>query len=238
MSTKKNPYTKNISNADAQLKFGHCTADNEVEAAIIRSGYFHDHYISFGATGVDSRKGGTICKSPGSFQVKAGKNVSSSDNGVFIKAENGNIQISAPSGTIILDARNILIKATGDDQSTGNVTIEGNDKVSIKGKGGGVDISGNASVKITSDKQVDVIGKTILNLYGNIMDCADGSSSSTTPGNPADRAGSKTGMPKVGGAVVSTALSSALSGLGAISGQNNEFNNSLLGSLTSVFGGG
>jgi hypothetical protein len=81
-----------------------------------------------------------------------------------------------------------------------------------------------------------VIGKTILNLYGNVLDCADGSSSTTTPGNPADRAGSKTGLPKFGGAVVSTTLSSALAGLGAISGQNNEFNNSLLGSLTSVFG--
>ena len=27
MTTKKNPYTKNISSADAQIKFGHCTAD-------------------------------------------------------------------------------------------------------------------------------------------------------------------------------------------------------------------
>lgn len=233
MSVKKNPYTKNISNADAQLKFGHCTADNEVAAAILRSGYFHDHYISLDATGNSSRKGGTICKSPGSFQVKAGKNVSSSDSGVFIKAENGNIHISAPSGNLILDARNILIKATGDDQSTGNVTIEGNDKVSIKGKGDGVDISGNASVKITSDKQVDVIGKTILNLYGNIMDCADGSSSGTT-GLTLDRQGSKTGAPKGASAVIETALA----GLSALSGQNNEFNNSLLGSLTSVFGGG
>jgi len=238
MSIKKNPYTKNISNADAQLKFGHCTDDNEIEAAIIRSGYFHDHYISFGATGQSHRKGGTICKSPGSFQVKAGNNVSSSDNGVFIKAENGNIHISAPSGNLILDARNILIKATGGDAETGHVTVEGNNTVQIKGKGDGVDISGNASVKIASDKQVDVIGKTILNLYGNVLDCADGSSSTTTPGNPADRAGSKTGLPKVGGAVVSTALSSALAGLGAISGQNNEFNNSLLGSLTSILGAG
>ena len=232
MTTKKNPYTKNISSADAQIKFGHCTADNEIEAALIRSGYFHDHYISFGATGDSHRKGGTICKSPGAFQVKAGTKVSGSDNGVFIKAENGNIHISAPSGSLILDARNILIKATGDSDETGHVTVEGNNTVKIKGKGEGVDINGNSSVKIASDKQVDVIGKTILNLYGNVMDCADGSSSGVTPGNPADRAGSKTGLPKAGGKIAS----SALSGLGALTGQNNEFNNSLLGSLSSTFG--
>jgi len=237
---KKNPYTYRKGTSDAEIKFGHCTDDNEVAAAVLRSGYFHDHYISLDATGQSHRKGGTICKSPGSFQIDAGTSVKGSDNGVFIKAENGNIQISAPSGTIILDARNILIKATGDSDETGNVTIEGNDKVSIKGKGDGIDISGAASVKITSDKQVDVIGKTILNLYGNVMDCADGSSSTATPGNPLDRAGSKSGVPKslsIGG-VGGGAIQAALSGLSALTGQNNEFNNSLLGSLTSVFGGG
>jgi len=231
MTTKKNPYTKNISNADAQIKLGHVTADNEIEAALIRSGYFYDHYISFGATGDSHRKGGTLCKSPGSFQVKAGTKVSGSDNGVFIKAENGNIHISAPSGNLILDAKNILIKATGESDSTGHVTVEGNNTVKIQGKGEGVDINGNSSVKIASDKQVDVIGKTILNLYGNVMDCADGSSSGVT-GAPGDRAGSKTGLPKSGGALATAALS----GLGALTGQNNEFNNSLLGSLSSTFG--
>ena len=64
------------------------------------------------------------------------------------------------------------------------------------------------------------------------MDCADGSSSGVT-GLPGDRAGSKTGLPKSAGGSLA---SSALSGLGALTGQNNEFNNSLLGSLSSTFG--
>ena len=229
---KKNPYTYRKGTSDAEIKFGHITGDNEIEAAIIRSGYFHDHYISFGATGVDSRRGGTICKSPGSFQVKAGNKISEGDTGVFVKAENGDIHITAPSGKIILDARNILIKATGDNDESGHITVEGNNTVQIKGNGEGVDINGAASVKIASDKQVDVIGKTILNLYGNVMDCADGSSSGVT-GLPGDRAGSKTGLPKSAGGSLA---SSALSGLGALTGQNNEFNNSLLGSLSSTFG--
>ena len=58
--------------------------------------------------------------------------------------ENGNIHISAPSGSLILDARNILIKATGDSDETGHVTVEGNNTVKIKGKGEGVDINGNS----------------------------------------------------------------------------------------------
>jgi len=231
MSVKKNTYSYRKGTSDAEIKFGHVTADNEIDAVHLRSGYFHDHYMSFGATGNSHRRGGTTFKSPGSFQVKAAKSVSGSDTGVFIKAENGNIHISAPKGNLILDARNILIKAGGDNDESGHVTVEGNNTVQIKGKGEGVDISGKSSVKIASDKQVDVIGKTVLNLYGNVLDCADGSSSLTT-GMDLDRQGSKTGMPKLGGAVVSTAIDSAMSGLGAIAGQNNEFNNSLMGSLT------
>ena len=246
MSVKKNPYTYRKQTSDAEIKFGHITADNEIDAVHLRSGYFHDHYMSFGATGDSHRRGGTIFKSPGSFQVKAGTKVQGSDTGVFIKAENGNIHISAPSGNLILEARNVLIKATGDNDESGHVTVEGNNTVQIKGKGEGVDISGNASVKIASDKQVDVIGKTILNLYGNVLDCADGSSSGVT-GLPGDRAGSKTGIPNplkitggvvsgLGGIAVSEAVQTAMSGLGALTGQNNEYNNSFIGSLTSEFG--
>ena len=246
MSTKKNPYTYRKQTSDAEIKFGHITADNEIDAVHLRSGYFHDHYMSFGATGDSHRRGGTIFKSPGSFQVKAAKSVSGSDTGVFIQAENGNIHISAPNGNLILDARNILIKATGDNDESGHVTVEGNNTVQIKGKGEGVDISGNASVKIASDKQVDVIGKTILNLYGNVLDCADGSSSAGLV-SPSDRSFSKTGIPNplkitggvvsgLGGIAVSGAVQTAMSGLGALTGQNNEYNNSFIGSLTSAFG--
>jgi len=247
MSVKKNPYTYRKQTSDAEIKFGHVTADNEIDAVHLRSGYFQDHYMAFGATGNSHRRGGTTFKSRGSFQVSAGTKVQDSDTGVFIKAENGNIHISAPSGNLILDARNILIKATGDNDESGHVTVEGNNSVKIKGKGEGVDISGNASVKIASDKQVDVIGKTILNLYGNVMDCADGGSSLGIA-SPTDRSFSKTGIPNplkvtggvvsgIGGIAVSGALQTAMSGLGALTGQNNEFNNSLAGNLlTGTFG--
>ena len=99
------------------------------------------------ATGDSHRKGGTICKSPGAFQVKAGNKVSGSDNGVFIKLKMVTSISLTPSGSLILDARNILIKNTGDSDETGHVTVEGNNTVKIKGKGEGVDINGNSSVK-------------------------------------------------------------------------------------------
>jgi len=225
---KKNPYTYRKGTSDAEIRFGHITGDNEVAAAILRSGYFHDHYISLDATGQSHRKGGTICKSPGSFQIEAGTKVKNTDNGVFIKAENGNIQISAPSGTITLDARNILIRANGDDGATGNVIVEGNNTVQIKGKGDGVDINGTGSIKIFSEKQVDVIGNTILNLYGNILDCADGNTSSAL--DVVSKLKSKTGLPKTSSAI-SALVTPVIQGLKSALLGDNETNNSKLGSL-------
>ena len=186
---KKNLYCIRYGNSDGELKMGHITGDNEITAFLIRSGYFYDHYIEFGATGDRSRAGGTICKSPGAFQVKAGSNCGVEDNAVFMMAENGDIHLSAPQGKVIIDAKNILLKASGGGGGNGKITIEGNEQVEIKGSGDGVSINGTASVKINSEKEVDIIGKTLTNIYGGNIDMADGNGSSVAAGKP-----SKTGI--------------------------------------------
>jgi hypothetical protein len=185
---KKNLYCIRYGNADGELKMGHVTGDNEITAFLIRSGYFYDHYIDFGATGDRSRAGGTICKSPGAFQVKAGSNCGVEDNAIFMMAENGDIHLSAPQGKVIIDAKNILLKASGEGGGNGKITIEGNESVELNGHGDGVSIDGNASVKIKSEKEVDIIGGAITNIYGGSIDMADGNGTSVA-GKP-----SKTGI--------------------------------------------
>ena len=51
------------------MKMGHVTSDNQISAFIVRSGYFTTVtlHLMLLVTGL---VGGTICKSPGSFQVK------------------------------------------------------------------------------------------------------------------------------------------------------------------------
>ena len=53
-----------------------------------------------------------------------------------------------------------------------------------------VDIKAKVNVKITSEKTVDVIGKSVLNIFGGMIDAADGAAISKTSlgskGGPSD----------------------------------------------------
>lgn len=187
---KKNLYTIRYGNSDGEIKFGHVTNENQISACMLRSGFFHNHYISMDGTGERHRAGGTMCRSPGSFQVKAGDNCGPEDQTIVMSAKNGDILISAPHGKIILDAQNILIRAQGQGGDTGSgfIDIEANEKVNVRGKGDGVNIEGNSSVRVFSDHTVDMIGQTAMNIYGGFVDMADGNATSLVS-NP-----SKTGV--------------------------------------------
>ena len=60
---------------DGEIKFGHLHYDDELSSVLLRSGRDKKHYITMDSSGDDTRKNGTICRSPGSFQVKAGDKV-------------------------------------------------------------------------------------------------------------------------------------------------------------------
>ena len=59
---KKNLYALRYGNSDGELRFGHVTGDNEITAVLLRSGYFHDHYITLDGTG-------ELCTSTGLLSV-------------------------------------------------------------------------------------------------------------------------------------------------------------------------
>ena len=172
MSQTKNYHTIRYGNKDGEIKFGHIHDDNELSAVLLRSGSEPLHYISMDSSGEDHRKYGTILRSPGSFQVKAGDNVEKGKPGVYIDAVSGDLVLRAPKGRVRIEGINIDLIASGSDNKNGNVTIEANDKVIVKAQT--IDVSSKVSTKIFSEKTVEVIGKAILNIYGGLVDCADG----------------------------------------------------------------
>jgi len=172
MAQTKNYYTIRYGNRDGELKFGHIHQDNVLSSVLLRSGSEPLHYLSMDATGEDHRKHGTMLRSPGSFQVLAGDNVEKGKPGVYIDAISGDLVLRAPKGRVRIEGINVDIIASGSDNNNGNVTIEGNDKVIIRAQS--IDVNSKVSTKIFSEKTVDVIGKAILNIYGGLVDCADG----------------------------------------------------------------
>lgn len=175
MSEAVNYNTSGKGTPDGEIKFGHIHDDNNISATFIRSGHDAEHYVALDCTGTKERQHGTICRSPGSFQVFAGKNVPPKSAGVFIDAQSGDLVLQALSGRIRIHAQNIDLIAQGSGGENGVITIDGSEKVILISQI--VDISAKTSTKIVSSGTVDVIGKTILNIYGGLIDAADGSTS-------------------------------------------------------------
>ena len=169
-----------LGNHNGEIKFGHIHDDSKISAAIIRSGSESNHYISLESEGQPHRKNGTICRSTGAFQIVAGDDVKSSgiseNIGVYIEAVDGDIVLSAKNGRVRILGENIDIIARGGDAENGNINIDANEKVNIKGDKG-VNITSKVSLRLVTDGRLDAIGKAILNCYGGLMDFADGSTS-------------------------------------------------------------
>ena len=177
---RKNYHTVRYGTAEGEIKFGHLHRDNEISGVMLRSGSASskgNHYITLDSSGVKDRTNGTICSSPGAFQVKAGYDLEKEGEeaqnvGIYLDAKNGDIVIRAPSGRIRMEAVDIDIVATGEDNEKGTVNINGNEKVIIKAQT--IDASSKVASKFFSEKTVEVVGNGVLNIYGGMIDAADG----------------------------------------------------------------
>ena len=173
MSQTKDYHVIRYGNMHGEEKFGHIWPDNNQSAALLRSGKNEKHYISLEQSGESHRKHGTICRSPGAFQIKAGDNCTKKDEpGIFIDAVSGNLVLNALNGNVEIRGRNVLIQTTGAGNKSGSILLYANEK--IIGKAQTIDLNSKISTKIFSEKTVDVIGKAVLNIYGGMVDCADG----------------------------------------------------------------
>lgn len=172
MSDRKNYHTIRYGNADGEIKFGHLHYDDQRSSVLLRNGRDKNHYFTMDSTGDDTRKGGTILRCPGTFQVKSADNVEEGKVGIYLDSQNGDVVIRAPNGRIRMEAINIDIKASGPDNQNGSITMEANEKILIHSQT--IDVSSKVSTKVFSEKTVECIGNGLLNIYGGFIDCADG----------------------------------------------------------------
>ena len=173
---KTNPnYQCVASTADGQILLGEVNEDNVTSGITLRVGKTTSpvpHYIQLDKDGDVLTKGrkGTICRSPGAFQVKAGDMCGDGIPGVYIDSGNGDL-ILRSDGRVRILAENIDLIASGADEANGIVQINANSKVLIGSDDVHID-SGNLT-KIFSDKTTEVIGNSILNLFGSSIEQLD-----------------------------------------------------------------
>ncbi len=206
MAKKENFHPYNIGTEHGVLSFGRVRKSNQISACMLQSGPDGGrHYITMDSTGSkeDGAKGSTKSFSPGTFTIKAGKDIINypptmktwredpEENrslqtalanakpgeprnipAIVQEAENGDIIISALQGRIILQAEDIQLISKGHDGKKGVITLNADEKIILDSQI--VDVQSKVSTKIFSEKNVDLIGKGIMNVYGGLVDFADG----------------------------------------------------------------
>ena len=87
----------------------------------------------------------------------------------------GDIILRAPKGKIRIEAQDIELVANGYNGRTGYIALDSNEKIILKSKS--IDIRATETARFFSENKLDVIGNAIMNIYGGLVDMADGATS-------------------------------------------------------------
>lgn len=171
MAQRKNFHTIRYGQKDGEILMGHIHRDEVMSGVMLRTGPDGQrHYMSMDIAG--TREGWTTNVCPGVFQIKCGHDVEDDRPALYIEAVRGDMIFNCQNGRIRMMAENIDMIAQGPDNSSGYITLESNEKIIIKSKH--LECDGSSVAKFFSSGTVELIGDGLLNIYGGLVDSADG----------------------------------------------------------------
>ena len=187
MSKPVNKHPYRLGNEHGEIRFGHIIKEKQFGYYVRTGDDGGRHYIRMRTNGdvKQGQKGSTNFHSPGSFTINCGEDVrgvKSADGSKVVNppafnllAQNGDVTISAPQGTIKLVAQNIELIAEGNDGPNVNIILESNEKIKLTSPD--IEVNSSVATKIVSENTVNLVGSGIMNVYGGMMDFADGATS-------------------------------------------------------------
>ena len=182
MAKPVNKYYKKIAETpDAAVELGKINNDGINSAFKVtcseEGGGIKPHYFQMDKSGeslTKGRKGGTIFRGGGTFQVKHGDYVGDGIPGVYIDSGNGDLVLIS-DGRIRIIAEDIDLIATGASEN-GNININASTKINVSTNGG---IAMNATDDIIIHAQVGawLEGQNAVYVQGKDVEIVDGATS-------------------------------------------------------------
>jgi hypothetical protein len=171
MAQKLNFHTCRWGQKDGEIMYGYIHNDEVTSGVMYRVGPDGGrHYMTMDIDG--KRKGWTSNVCPGVYQIKCGDDIEDDNPAYYVETVNGDMIFNCRNGRIKFIAENIDMIAQGSDNTSGNIYIQSNEKITIKSKN--LNCNGTSVAKFFSAGIVEVVGDGILNFYGGLVDCADG----------------------------------------------------------------
>ena len=151
MALSQNLETKDIRTKDGNIRFGHIHND-QGKSSIMLQGQGGLEFISLEQVG--EREGWIWSRCRGRYQITCGDNIKKDDVAFYLNASGadgfskGNIEI-VTKGTFKVQAENIQLIATGNNNSNGLITLKSNEKIEL------------------DSKQINVTAKEAMGLYAS-----------------------------------------------------------------------
>ena len=123
------------------------------------------HYVHMENDG--PRKGWTLQRNPGVWEVKCGDTVKEGEIGSMIHVENGDLVLKAPNGRIRLQATDIDLRADGFNEKTGFINIESNNTVRVRT--GQFKVNSENGVSLFSPQAINIVSNTAMTLASNFV---------------------------------------------------------------------
>ena len=130
-TAKRNYTTIEYGNDHGTISFGKVHKKGDVTSSVMLQGKDGRHRFYMDHDG--QRPGYTTLTSPGTFAVKCGMDLDTEQDGVFINAENGDIDIIASNGKIRMVADDIELVAVGSLEQ-GHIKLNASESISLDSK--------------------------------------------------------------------------------------------------------
>ena len=137
----------------------------DVLTGVMLQAYNSLHYVHMENDGI--RKGWTMMRNPGVWEVKCADTVKKGDIGGYIHVENGDLVLKAPNGRIRIQATDIDLRADGYNERTGYINIESNNTVSVKT--GTFKVKADNGLNLFSPQAINIAPNAALSLTSNFV---------------------------------------------------------------------
>ncbi len=137
----------------------------DVLTGVMLQAYNSLHYVHMENDGI--RKGWTMTRCPGVWEVKCGDYLQKGDIGGYLHVENGDLVLKAPNGRIRIQAVDIDLRADGTNERTGYINIESNNTVSIKT--GQFKVTAQNGINLFSPQAIKIASNMALSLTSNFV---------------------------------------------------------------------
>ena len=167
MADKTNHFTSWSENNYGQLEFGRLDPDN-VRAAVYlgnKQDVRHRLYMDIDRPMGDGTHSVTTLESPGGIVIKCGQDRKRPDITFNIQVENGKLALTCQTGDVLIQGKNVVIEAKGDNNNDGNITLKSNSKIELNSPV--VEINGKQKVECNSEQKIEIKSNGSLGMYGS-----------------------------------------------------------------------